>query len=180
VAAVGIAIPAMSASAATPDPSANPSTTATAAPSPSPSPTATSSTAPTLPYGASHICMYENDNSCLLGQGGGNQVETSTSSASNWYLVNNTIGTDWYQIQDGNGNCLREGTNNVVKLENSSCNANDQTDWWYIYGNNPPIENLRNSYYSGDYMGVYGTNGGRPVWAHPKASGFYTGWEFQS
>jgi hypothetical protein len=125
------------------------------------------------------ICMNSNNNSCMLGQGGGNQVKTSTSGSSNWSLVNDGgIGRTDYQIQDSSGNCLREGTGNVVKLESGSCNANDLSDWWDVTVSGSGVVNLRNLNYTGDYAGVYGTDSGRPVWGYPKAGGFYTGWIF--
>lgn len=133
----------------------------------------------TFNVGPYHICMWDNNNSCLEGQGPGKQVITTTNSSdySNWWTNVNVCGypsgvCEW---QDGNGNCLREGTSNDVKLENGGCNSGDDTDLWIETNLNNGYTTYQNDAY-GDYMGTFGTNNDRPVWAEAKHSGFYVGW----
>jgi hypothetical protein len=71
------------------------------------------------------------------------------------------IGTVLYfQWQDGNGNCLREGISNDVKIENGPCASGDNTDWWA----QDTATGLSNVYYAG-IMQTRGDSNGYNVFA---------------
>ena len=78
-------------------------------------------------------------------------------------------------MADGNGNCLREGTGGVVKIENGPCSNSDQTDWWAKVASNAYIENL------GNYAEMYtkGNDSGDNVWASTSTppSGSWVQWQ---
>jgi hypothetical protein len=85
---------------------------------------------------SSQICLTHSVGYCIKSDGPGNQV-TITDHApddSNFTVVRTKMIGDltYYQWQNGNGNCLREGTSFQVKLENGGCVDSDYTDWWYV------------------------------------------------
>jgi hypothetical protein len=80
----------------------------------------------------------------------------------------------WHMRQDGNGNCLREGTNNVVKIENGPCSITDYSDRWFHAQGSTTWYNDASSYVlytKGDVTGDY-------VWAgqSPLPSGSSSKW----
>ena len=91
---------------------------------------------PTVIGSRGHICL-KTTSYCIHSNGAGNQVTITNNSAdySNFTVVDTSTsnGYFFYQWQNGNGNCLREGTNNIVKIENGHCSASDNTDWWEFY-----------------------------------------------
>jgi hypothetical protein len=77
------------------------------------------------------------------------------------------------QFENGNGNCLRAGTNNVVKIENGPCVANDPADSWYA----PSAGSFRvRSLLYGDDMLVHGHVNGYKVWHAIPVSGDWYNW----
>lgn len=107
------------------------------------------------------ICLKNAPSYCIKANGGGNQVTITNVAAdkANFTVVFDSMGD--FEWQDGNGNCLREGTGGVVKIENGSCasNNNDTTDQWYYIMNQ--ISNLK-------YTAIMYTTGdanGDNVWA---------------
>ena len=80
-------------------------------------------------------------------------------------------GTTWVQIENGNGNCLRAGTNNMVKIENGPCLEGDNADAWSDVLIGP---NDYQSFMWGDWMLVHGNVGGYKVWHAKPVSGDWT------
>jgi hypothetical protein len=79
----------------------------------------------------SQICLTNAPSYCIKANGPGNQVSITNVAA---YKANFTVVYDSGGVhawQDGNGNCLREGTGGVVKIENGPCNGTDGSDFWY-------------------------------------------------
>jgi hypothetical protein len=103
-----------------------------------------------------HICLANSRNYCIQTNGTGNQVTITSNSADkgNFTLVRSLDGGILQQYQDGNGNCLREGTGDVVKIENGGCSSGDDTAKWDISNGNGNY--LVNYYYNG-YMLTRGT-----------------------
>jgi hypothetical protein len=84
---------------------------------------------------SNQICLTNATNYCIHSNGPGNPATITTNPAdySNFTVVYDTNG--WHMWQNGNGNCLREGTGGVVKLENGPCNVTDPSDlWWHAQG----------------------------------------------
>jgi hypothetical protein len=85
---------------------------------------------------SSPICLTTNTNYCIKSDGPGNQVTITdyAPNVSNFTVVRikTIVGITYYQWQNGNGNCLREGTNSQVKLEHGGCVSTDDTDWWHL------------------------------------------------
>jgi hypothetical protein len=123
-----------------------------------------------------HICLTNALSLCLQSNGTGNQVTITTNAAdwSNFHTVRTrAIGKDTEgQIQNGNGNCLRAGTGNVVKIENGPCAFSDPADWWI----GPPGNLLESEQYPADYMLVHGNVSGFNVWHANPVSGDWTQW----
>ena len=119
-----------------------------------------------------HICLTNATAYCIKSNGTGNQV-TITSVAgdkANFTVVYDSGG--YHAWQDGNGNCLREGTGGVVKIENGPCNTNDSTDLWYhIQGGNTWYNE------SGGIMYAFAPVTGYKVWtATTPPSGTWSKW----
>jgi hypothetical protein len=81
----------------------------------------------------SQICLTNAPSYCIKTNGPGQQVQITSvaSQKANFTVVYDHDGD--HAWQDGNGNCLREGTGGVVKIENGPCNTNDLTDVWTRY-----------------------------------------------
>lgn len=77
------------------------------------------------------ICLTNAPSYCIKTNGAGNQVTITNVAAqkANFTVVYDTDG--FHSWQDGNGNCLREGTGGVVKIENGPCQITDLSDRWY-------------------------------------------------
>ena len=73
----------------------------------------------------SQICLTNATSYCIKTNGTGNQVTITSVAAdkANFTVVYDSGGVHGWQ--DGNGNCLREGTGGVVKIENGPCNTSD-------------------------------------------------------
>jgi hypothetical protein len=122
------------------------------------------------------ICLTSAPSYCIKANGTGNQVTITNVAAdkANFTVVFASMGL--YEWQDGNGNCLREGTGGVVKIENGPCSLTDNTDSWYRVTGNSVTPELENS---GDMTLMY-TNGdasGDKVWAAlPPPAGAWLRW----
>ena len=83
-----------------------------------------------------HICLRNSTHYCLQSNGVGNQVTITyyQSDYSNFTVVRTKTsgGYTFDQWQNGNGNCLREGENFVVKIANGPCLNGDDSDWWEL------------------------------------------------
>jgi hypothetical protein len=116
-----------------------------------------------------HICLKSATSYCLQSNGGGSQV-TITNNPANY---SNFTSPRPGQFQNGNGNCLRAGTNNVVKIENGPCVASDPADSWYA----PPGQTYRlASQLYRDDMTVHGPVNGYNVWHINPGSGDWYNW----
>ena len=116
-----------------------------------------------------HICLENAASYCLQSNGSGNQV-TITNNPANY---SNFTAPRTGQFENGNGNCLRAGTNNVVKIENGPCAANDPADSWYA----PSAGSFRVlSALYGDDMLVHGHVNGYKVWHATPVSGDWDNW----
>ena len=124
---------------------------------------------------SNQICLTNGPRRCIKTNGTGHQVTITSNSAdfANFTVVRNNLNN--YQWQDGNGNCLREGTGGVVKIENGPCSNSDQTDWWVKVASNAYIENLSN------YAEMYtkGNDSGDNVWTSTSTppSGSWVQWQ---
>jgi hypothetical protein len=126
-----------------------------------------------------HLCLTNTTNPrfCIQSNGTGQPV-TITSTQANWsnfqtvYTFTNG-GITWNQIENGNGNCLRAGTNNVVKIENGPCVHSDNADSWSGETLGPKDYQ---SYMWGDWMLVHGNMNGYKVLHAEPVSGDWTNW----
>ena len=116
-----------------------------------------------------HICLKSATSYCLQSNGGGNQVTITNNPANYSNFTSPRAG----EFQNGNGNCLRAGTNNVVKIENGPCVASDPADSWYA----PPGQTYRlaSQLYKDD-MTVHGHVNGYNVWHINPGSGDWFNW----
>lgn len=121
-----------------------------------------------------HICLKNDVSYCLQANGNGQQVKLTNVQAnySNFYIVGTRSGGQ-VQFQDGNGNCLRAGTGNVVKIENGSCVTSDPADWWYAPANQ--VYRLVSLAYNDDIL-VHGHMNGYYVWHAEPVSGDWYNW----
>ena len=73
----------------------------------------------------SQICLTNAPKYCIHTRGAGIQVSITNVAAdqANFTVVFDVEGD--HAWQDGNGNCLREGSGGVVKMENGPCNISD-------------------------------------------------------
>jgi hypothetical protein len=78
-----------------------------------------------------------------------------------------------YQYQDASGNCLRAGTNYVVKIENGGCAPSDHADWWAATG-----DYRYKSLEYDDSMLTHGNVGGYNVWHATPQSADWFRWSF--
>lgn len=95
------------------------------------------------------ICLRNSTSYCIKSNGTGAQV-TITNYAPNYsnftvVRTKTSEGFHFYQWQNGNGNCLREGNDFVVKIANGPCLNSDDTDWWYR-GGDPAGDYVINAY----------------------------------
>lgn len=120
-----------------------------------------------------NICLTNAPSYCIKANGAGKQV-TITNVAAN--KANFTVvydGGGLHAWQDGNGNCLREGTGGVVKIENGACNYSDGSDFWYHSQGSTTWYNDSSS----DIMYTKGTVTGDDVWATASpTSGSWSKW----
>lgn len=70
---------------------------------------------------------------CMIGQGAGNQIQLTNSPGSYMHVSAVASGTfeglPEYEYQNNNGNCVREGTGGIVKLQNGGCTG-AADNWW--------------------------------------------------
>jgi hypothetical protein len=120
----------------------------------------------------SQICLTNATSYCIKTNGTGNQVTITSVAAdkANFTVVYDSGGVHGWQ--DGNGNCLREGTGGVVKIENGPCNTSDNADFWYHSGT------TWYSNYDAHIMYTYGNVTGYKVWTGnpPFNNGSYSKW----
>ena len=109
----------------------------------------------------SQICLTNAPSYCIHTRGAGNQVAITNVAAqkANFTVVFDVEGD--HAWQDGNGNCLREGTGGVVKMENGPCNISDDSDNWEHSQGSDIWKNVE----TGDEMYTKGTDNGDLVWA---------------
>jgi hypothetical protein len=109
----------------------------------------------------SQICLTNAPSYCIHTRGAGNQVAITNVAAqkANFTVVFDVEGD--HAWQDGNGNCLREGTGGVVKIENGPCNISDDSDNWEHSQGSDIWKNVE----TGDEMYTKGTDNGDLVWA---------------
>jgi hypothetical protein len=122
----------------------------------------------------SQICLTNAPKYCIKTNGPGNPV-TITNVAANKanFTVVFDVETD-HAWQDGNGNCLREGTGSVVKMENGPCDFGDPSDMWTRLEGNTTWYNQSNNF---DIMYTNGPANGNNVWAKgTPPSGSYSKW----
>ena len=121
----------------------------------------------------SQICLNErHQRSASIREAPANQVSITNVAAdkANFTVVFDVEGD--HERQDGNGNCLRAGTGNVVKMENGPCNISDLTDnWSHSQGSNM----WQNVYYGG-VMYTKGDTNGDYVWGGAPPLGGYSNW----
>ena len=140
------------------------------------SPAIPAQAAPTGP-----ICLTHSTHFCLVSNGTGRQV-TIDYTPGNWssfHIVDSgtdpVTGATMWQFENGNGNCLRAGTGNVVKIENGSCASTDGADWWIE--TNGPGGPMVSMFYR-DKMLVHGTpHNGQNVWHDTTRSGDWAAWQ---
>ena len=121
----------------------------------------------------SQICLTNDTSYCIKTNGAGNQVSITDVAAqkANFTVVYDSGGNHMWQ--DGNGNCLREGTGGVVKIENGPCNLSDYMDQWIHSQGSTTWENR----ITGDIMYTKGNDNGDYVWATTSPpSGSWSKW----
>jgi hypothetical protein len=123
---------------------------------------------------SSQICLTNSSHYCIHSNGAGNPVTMTDvdSQKSNFTVVYDTDG--WHMWQNGNGNCLRLGTDGVVKIENGPCSLTDLSDrWWHEQGSTT----WSNDDPSLDTLYATAAANGASVKAHnPAPSGSYAKW----
>jgi hypothetical protein len=112
---------------------------------------------------------------CLHSSGTGKQVTITENPAdwSNFHTARTKNNDTWYQFEDGNGHCLRAGTNNVVKIENGPCALGDNADWWILESGGQ----LQSAGYGNDML-THGDETGYNVWHMGFMSGDWTAWGY--
>lgn len=116
------------------------------------------------------ICLHSFPSYCIHSNGAGNQV-TISNNANDWanfHVVRS--GTDVngntdYQWENANGNCLREGSGNVVKLQNGGCVNGTADNWWAKGGAFVSWTLGVRNFAGSDYMLTHGAVSGWNVWA---------------
>lgn len=121
------------------------------------------------------ICLTSASSYCIHSNGPGQQVTITNDNAqkSTFTVVYDSNG--FHGWQNGNGNCLREGTNGVVKIENGPCNTSDGADFWY---HTQGSTTWYNDFYADNIMYAAGAGNGALVKAAPAPlpSGSYAKW----
>ena len=126
-----------------------------------------------------NICLTHATHWCLVSNGTGRQV-TVDNTAGDWATLHTVrpgndpvTGQPMLQIQNANGNCLRAGTGNVVKIENGPCASTDGADWWIIL--NGQLESM----FYRDKMVIHGQPALAPnVFHDTPRSGDWAAWDF--
>lgn len=120
------------------------------------------------------LCLWENTTECIVSNGAGNQVTIEPKDYADFHVVNTDGG--WKQMENAGGNCLREYADNTVGLALGGCDYNTSAEWWYPSSDSNGRYTYLNFKYPGTYLGTFGTNSGRDVYAETPRSGFYSGW----
>jgi hypothetical protein len=123
----------------------------------------------------SQICLTNAPSYCIKANGTGNQVSVTDVAAdkANFTVVYDSGG--YHAWEDGNNNCLREGNNGIVKIENGSCNINDYVDVWLRDASTG--NNVWHNYSTQDIMYATGDDNGDNVFASRNPpSGSWTKW----
>lgn len=112
---------------------------------------------------------------CQVSNGAGQPV-TIGELPSTWAAFHNVRsgtcgGIVCIQLDNGSGNCLRAGTNHVVKIENGSCVAGDDADWWQEVSGGG-----LQSWQYGDEMLTHGSEDGFKVLHAAPGAGDWTNW----
>jgi hypothetical protein len=80
-----------------------------------------------------------------------------------------------FEFKNGNGNCLRAGSDTTVKIEDGACDPNDGQDRWY---EGTPTSSLVN-FTIENFMGTKGWGLGYKVWTtSDTGDGWWTNWTF--
>lgn len=116
-----------------------------------------------------NICLTNAPSLCLESNGAGNQV-TITGNQSDRAAFHEVNPGSELQFQNASGNCLRAGTNHVVKIENGPCQAQDAADSWVQASGG-----LKSFLYN-DFMLVHNDVSGFNVWHAAPVSGDWTKW----
>lgn len=125
-----------------------------------------------------YICLLNSSTLCLESNGVTNQV-TITSVAANWSVFTKKyLYGEVFNIENGNGNCLRENDSYEVVIANGGCLSSDIDGRWVweqdASGNFTGV--MHNDEYPADDMLVHGAVSGDYVWARPPVSGDWTKW----
>lgn len=121
-----------------------------------------------------NICLKNaKQATCVQANGAGNQVSVTVNSAD-WANFHYTTSGSSRLIEDGNGNCLRAGDSDIVKIENGPCVSSDGADLWTFSANN-----LYNALY-GNFMLTHGQGSGDNVFHMTFQSGDWTQWTFST
>ncbi|HTV99985.1 MAG TPA: hypothetical protein VMF87_06765 [Streptosporangiaceae bacterium] len=106
------------------------------------------------------ICLTNAPSYCIEANGAGNQVTITNVAAD---MANFTVvfqQNQYYEWQDGNGRCLREGNGGVVKIQNGSCASGGGDSVLWAKTGNLITESL-----TIDIMYTKGDANGDDVWA---------------
>jgi hypothetical protein len=128
-----------------------------------------------------HICLTSAPAYCLQSNGTGNQV-TITSNKNNYSVFTKQYidtGGDGaiFNVENGNGNCLRENNSHEVVIANGGCLSSDldgRWNWYQIGVNYTGI--WQNELYASQFMLVHGDVNGYKVWAVSPSSGDWIKW----
>lgn len=122
------------------------------------------------------LLLYTSVNRCIVAQGAGNQVAIKDPAGN--YCARFTfiyIGMN-FELQDGNGNCLRANSASQVKIENGGCNSTDLNEQWYSYNCNAFSCNYVNVGRNA-YLKTNGTSSGDLVYVGLMPGGYFR-WNF--
>lgn len=123
------------------------------------------------------LLLYTGVNRCIVSQGVGNQVAIKDPAGN--YCARFTIfyvGMN-FELQDGNGHCLRANSASQVKIESGGgCNASDLNEQWYSYNCNSFSCNYVNVGRNA-YLKTNGTSSGDLVYVGFMPGGYFR-WDF--
>lgn len=126
-----------------------------------------------------NLCLNLAEGECIKSNGAGSQVTIETSDVADFHVVLTESGTNWEQLENAAGNCLREYADSTVGLAFGGCSSTNDAEWWF--DSNPghqccPRTTLENLKYANNYLGTFGTGNDQGVYAEPQGPGFDAGW----
>lgn len=133
---------------------------------------------PAYPGGSFNICLLNSNHYCLESNGVGQQV-TITNVAADWSVfTRKSLALEVFNIENGNGNCLRENESNEVVIANGGCLSSDRDgQWFWPEDTSGSLTGVyQNNEYSSDDMLVSAPVNGYKVWAKAPGSGDWTKW----